>query len=324
MLEVLTAEAVSTSEIEGVHLNPASISSSLARHLGIPGHEEPGIGRDEAAISSVLLDAMEQCDAPVTIERLADWQRGIFGERPLGRVTLGALRTEEVIVASGRRDRMTIHFEAVPAARVQEEMETFVKWFGASRDTQDGMIRAGLAHLWLVTIHPFDDGNGRVTRALTDLAIEQDGSAGRGMLRMSLRILSVRKDYYQALQTSQNLDDLDATPWLQWFLEQAEEAALDSERIIRRVLAKTVFWAMHRGNDLNDRQRKVLSCLLDAGPEGFEGGMSTRKYEAMTGCSTPTASRDLGELARLDCLRMTGAGRGTRYEIPWEQILREG
>jgi Fic family protein len=185
---------------------------------------------------------------------------------------------------------------AVPRERLESELASFIAWFNqdAGQGPLDGLVRAGLTHLWFVTLHPFDDGNGRIARALTDLALE----------------------HAQAFRNG-----LEVTPWLSWFLRQVAEACAQSEQIVRRTFAKGAFWVQHREDPINGRQRKVLNRLLDAGPGGFQGGMTTRKYASLTHCSLITASRDLSELARSGCLTAFGGGRSTAYGIPWDAFL---
>ena len=227
-------------------------------------------------------------------------------------------------MASGPVGRQVIHFEAVPRARLEHEMDTFIAWFNGSRGDLDGLIRAGLAHLWLVTLHPFEDGNGRIARALTDMALAQDGGRPDGLIRMSARILAVRKDYYAALQEAQKpRHGLDATAWLAWFLAQLEAACAGTEKVIQRTLAKAAFWSARRELQLNERQRKALNRPLDAGPGGFAGGLTARRYGSITHSSKPTATRDLKELLETGCLVSRGQrGRSASYDLPWEELLR--
>lgn len=221
-----------------------------------------------------------------------------------------------------RLGREVIHFEAVPRIRLEPELEAFLEWFNGSLDQVNGLLRAGTAHLWFVTLHPFEDGNGRIGRALTDMAVAQDNHQADGLFRMSSRILNVRKAYYDALQKAQrHSSGLDITTWLAWFLAQVAEASRESERIIQRTLAKAKFWSMHHDDGLNPRQRKALNRLLEAGPGGFEGGMTARKYQGLTHASKPSATRDLAELLARGCLVQTGAGPSTAYALRWDQLL---
>lgn len=321
LAEVMKVEGISTSAIEGERLNPESVAASVARHLGMSFEAAQPLDPKAEGLVSVMQDSVQGWKTDLAVERLCGWQNALFpgGWSGFHRVTVGGLRTGEVVVASGALGREVIHYQGVPSERLEAEMAAFVAWFNGSRGKVDGMVRAGVAHLWFVLVHPFDDGNGRVARALTDLASAQDGGGAGGLFRMSSRILAVRHEYYGALREVRSMD---MTPWLVWFLSQVSEACGESERIIQRTLAKARFWATRQGSDLNERQRKALNRMLDAGPGGFEGGMNARKYCAMTRCSKPTASRDLGELLTQGYLVPAGGGgRSTAYGIPWKELM---
>jgi Fic family protein len=320
LVEILTLEGVSTSAIEGEKINPASMAASVARHLGLPVDGTAPIDRLAEGVSAVLSDAMQHPNTPLTLDRLCRWHRALFPESRPG-VAVGMLRPGQVYVETHvSEEESLVHFMAVPRAQLEPELDRFLEWFN-SGSSMDGLVRAGMAHLWFVTIHPFDDGNGRITRALTDLALSQAHNTDP-IVRMSTRILQVRPEYYAALESAQAFrHGLDITPWLHWFLTQVAEACTQPEQIIRRSLAKGTFWARNNDKQINDRQRKILNRLLDAGPGGFEGGMTTRKYVSMADCSPITASRDLADLAASGCLIVAGAGRSTHYVIPWDTLL---
>jgi Fic family protein len=320
LAEVLTQEGVSTSAIEGEHINPASMAASVARHLGLPVDSNAPFDRQAEGVGAVLSDAMQNPSAPLSLGRLCRWHRALFPEsRPdmaIGMLRPGPVHVETRVSA----EESIVHFMAVPRAHLEQELDRFLVWFNSSSST-DGLVRAGMAHLWFVTIHPFDDGNGRITRALTDLALSQAHNTDP-IVRMSSRILQVRPDYYVALASAQAFHQgLDITPWLRWFLIQVVEACTHPEQIIQRSLARGTFWARHTDKQINERQRKVLNRLLDAGPGGCEGGMTTRKYVSLTDCSPITASRDLTDLAESGCLLVAGAGRSTHYFIPWDALI---
>jgi Fic family protein len=323
LAEVLALEGVSSSAIEGEPINPASMAASIARHLGLPPDPNAPIDRHAEGIAAVLWDAMRNHASALSVERLCCWHRALFPEsRP--DIAVGMLRPGPVQVSTlVSEEEAIVHLMAVPRERLESELDRFIAWFNQDegRGSLDGLVRAGLTHLWFVTIHPFDDGNGRIARALTDLALAKE-RAGDPLARMSTRILQVRPEYYAALENAQAFrNGLEATPWLIWFLRQVAEACAQSERIVRRTLAKGAFWVHHREDPINERQRKVLNRLLDAGPGGFQGGMTTRKYASLTRCSLITASRDLSDLAMLGCLTAFGGGRSTAYEIPWNALL---
>lgn len=321
LAEVLAQEGVSSSAIEGERINPASMAASVSRHLGLPVDPAAPLDRNAEGLAAVLMDAMTNRDAPLSVDRLCRWHRALFPESHPN-LAIGMLRPGSVHVGSNLSEEESIvHFMAMPRERLEPELDRFITWFNDCKGTMDGLVRAGLTHLWFVTLHPFDDGNGRISRALTDLALAQEPTAAP-LARMSKRILEVRPDYYAALEQAQAFrNGLDVTPWLRWFLEQTTRACAQSESVVQATLAKGIFWARHAEGPINERQRKALNRLLDAGPGGFQGGMTTRKYAALTRCSPVTASRDLAELAQRDCLRSYGAGRSTAYEIPWEAIL---
>lgn len=321
LAEILAQEGVSSSAIEGEHINPASMAASVARQLGLPVDPAAPIDRNADGLASVLLDALTSLDVPLSVDRLCRWHRELFPESHPN-LAIGMLRPGSVHVGSNLSEEASIvHFMAMPREDLEPELDRFITWFNDSKGTLDGLVRVGLTHLWFVTLHPFDDGNGRLSRALTDLALAQEPIAAP-LARMSKRILQVRPDYYAALEQAQAFHNgLDVTPWLRWFLEQTTQACAQSERVIQATLAKGIFWARHAEEPVNERQRKALIRLLDAGPGGFQGGMTTRNYSALTRCSPVTASRDLAELARRGCLRSYGAGRSTAYEIPWEALL---
>ena len=317
-LEVLTAEGVATSAIEGEKFDPDALRSSLARRLGLPTIGLPAPPRSVEGLVDVLLDATRSYDEPLTLERLCSWQAALFptGRSGLHEIRVGTLRGEDPMqIVSGPIGREKVHYEAPPHNRLTGDMERFLAWFNEQPVGLDGLLRAGVAHAWFELIHPFDDGNGRVGRALLDRALAQDEQHAVRLYSMSSRIMAVRDDYYHAL-AELSRDDLDVTAWLLWFLEQVTMAAGGSEQIIRHVLRKTRFWIRHSQQPLNDRQRKALNAMLDADASGYIGGMTNRKYANLTKSSAPTAQRDLAELVALGCLVPAGAGRSTRYELP--------
>ena len=326
LAQLLQHEGVNTSAIEGKPLNPASVAASVARHLHRPWDPLAPLSRDAEGLVGVLCDATERHSEPLTIERLCTWQKALFpeSEEGPGRIATGVLRPGEVLVQSGPIGREIVHFEGIPRKDLQQGMDRFVSWFNASKVSLNNPLRAGLAHLWLVTLHPFEDGNGRITRAVTDMAFAQEEGRNDFLYRMSSRINAVRGEYYAALSVTQSLEGgMDITPWLKWFLAQIPASCADSERIIKQILAKATFWAEHRDLSLNVRQRNVLNRLLDAGPGGFEGGVNARKYEALAKTSKASATRDLAELLQTGCLtRIGGGGRSTSYDIPWDRLFQ--
>jgi len=316
-LEVLTREGVATSAIEGEKLEANSLRSSLARRLGLPTAGLPPASRSTEGLGDVLLDAATNYEQPLTLEKLCGWQAALF---PTGRSGLHGIRTgelrgdEPMQIVSGPIGRERVHYEAPPRKRLDGEMEVFLTWFNDPPKGLDGVIRAGLAHAWFELIHPFEDGNGRVGRALLDRALAQDERRVSRLYSMSARFDSVRDEYYDALG-SLSTGSLDATGWLTWFLAQLEAAAKSSEHTIEHVLLRARFWLQHNHRRFNERQRKALSAMLEKGSDGFEGGMTNRKYANLTKSSPATAQRDLSQLAEWGCLAAEGAGRSARYVL---------
>ncbi len=317
-LEVMTREGVATSAIEGESLDPDTLRSSLARRLGLPTAGLPRATRSAEGLGDVLLDATRDYARPLTLKLLCDWQAALF---PTGRSGLHEIRTGELRgadpmrIVSGPIGRERVHYEAPPRERLNAEMENFLAWFNAPPAGLDGVLRAGLAHAWFELVHPFEDGNGRVGRALLDRALAQDEGRAARLYSMSARFAAVRDEYYDALGKLSR-GSLDATEWLAWFLAQLEAAAKSSELTVQKVLFKARYWVKHASKPLNERQKKALNALLDAGPGGFVGGLTNKKYAGLTHTSPATAQRDLAQLVESGCLVLVGAGRGARYELP--------
>jgi len=317
----LADEALTTSAIEGVFLDPAGVRSSVARRLGVP---HAGIWRPDRrteGLLDVLLDATAGFDAALTAERLCRWQAALFptGHSRLREIEVGRWRTapEPMQVVSGPMGREHVHFEAPPADRLEAEMRSFLDWWGGESRSLDGLLRAGVAHLVFVTIHPFDDGNGRVARAICDMALAQDERSGVRLYSLSRGIADEREAYYAALERAQRGTG-DITDWLAWFLGCLERGITRSVADVERVLAKSRFWTRHGGVALSERQRKVLNRMLDAGPGGFEGGITTRKYVGLTSTSRATAQRELADLVAWGMLApRPGGGRSTSYDVAW-------
>lgn len=316
----LETEVLQTSEIEGVKLHPQSVRSSVARKLGL---EEAGYhprNQYEDGMVEVLVDATTRHNEPLTCERLFGWHAALFptGYSGLHEITVGGWRTDEqgaMEVISGRPGKQKVHYEAPPADRLPGEVDAFLAWFNSPQG-QDGIIRAGIAHFWFVTLHPFDDGNGRLARAITDMAMAQDEKTSRRAYSLSSQISASRKAYYSVLEEAQKGAG-DFSGWLYWFLEMVEQGIRNSRELARLTLMKGAFWKRFAGAPINDRQRKVLNKMLDAGPDGFEGGLSNKKYQNMTKASSATATRDLKALVEGGMLVQAGGGRSMRYAIDW-------
>ena len=316
-LEVLTSEGVATSAIEGERFDPNALRSSLARRLGLPTAGLPTPPRSIEGLVDVLLDATQKLDKPLTQRTLAGWQAALFptGRSGLSKIRVGTLRgASPMRIVSGPIDRQRVHYEAPPRLRLERELKRFLGWFNKPPAHVDRLLRAGVAHAWFELIHPFEDGNGRVGRALLDRALAQDENRSSRLYSLSARFMAVRSEYYDALGALSR-GDLDATEWLRWFLEQVVAACGESAGTVERVLQKARFWVRHAEPALSERQRKALNALLDAGPDGFVGGMTNKKYAHLTHVSPATAQRDLAELAERGILQTRGAGRSVRYEL---------
>jgi len=269
----------------------------------------------------MLLDATEHYETPPTAARLKRWQAALFptGYSGLRKIRTGQWRGPEqpMQVVSGAVGRERVHYEAPPGRRVDKEIKQFLSWWKASATREDGLLRSGLAHLYFVTIHPFEDGNGRIARALTEMALAQDERQPTRYYSLSSQIMEERNAYYRVLEANQKGDG-DVTPWLEWYLACYTRAVERAERLIGDVLAKATFWQRHSQADLTRRQRKVLNRLLDAGKGGFQGGLTTRKYVAIAKVSRATAFREIADLLEKGLLTQNPArGRSVSYEVTW-------
>ncbi|WGT35085.1 Fic family protein [Pseudomonas atacamensis] len=321
-LDALLQNIVTSSAIEGEQLNVGSVRSSLARRLGLEWVDRDSVSQRSEGLAQLMLDATHGFDEPLTLARLLEWhtwlfpaEEAMFSARP---ILVGTLRGDELMqVVSGRLDRPTVHFEAPPRLGLEQQIERLLSWFEASRDqvSLDPLLRAGIAHFWFVTLHPFDDGNGRLTRTITDLALAQGEAQAIRFYAMSASILEDRAGYYRILESSQKAT-LDITEWLTWFLQTLLRSLQQAVTRIDSVLGKTRFWQAHRESDLSAEQIKVLNRLLDGGERGFEQGLSAGQYQAVAKVSKATATRHLAELLDKGCLqRLPGGGRSTRYKI---------
>jgi len=301
--ETLMTEALMTSAIEGEKLDPAGLRSSIARRLGLSTAGLPTPSRDVEGLVEMLIDATQRYEQILTLKRLHGWQGALFptGRSGLHEIKVGALRgAQPMRIVSGPIDRERIHYEAPPQERLETEMRSFVGWFNRPPANLDGLVRAGLVHVWFELIHPYEDGNGRVGRALLDMALAQDEKRSMRFYSMSARLMLKRDDYYSALERA-STGSLDLTGWLSWFLDQVEAAIASSEWLVKAVLRKARFWVENSREEFNERQLKALNRMLDAGPEGFVGGMTNKKYQHLTGASAATGQRDLADLVAKGC-----------------------
>ena len=309
-LQTLTLEVLKSSEIEGELLPPASVRSSLAHRLGLEQGGLPPADRRVEGVVAMLLDATQHADQPLTAERLFGWHRALFptGYSGLYVVQVGTWRTGPIQVVSGPMGRERVHYEAPPAEELTEQMSQFLAWFNASLNL-DPVLKAAIAHFWFVTIHPFDDGNGRIARAIADMQLARADQTGQRCYSMSAQIQAERQAYYDLLESSQR-GPLDLTAWLNWFLACLGRALMAAEHTLAQVLAKAHFWRVHQQTALTDRQRRLLTRLLD----GFEGKLTSSKWARMAKCSQDTAGRDLADLVVKGILvKEEAGGRSTSY-----------
>lgn len=320
---IWTSESLATAAIEGEKLDLDSVRSSIARRLGLT--DTPPSGRRAVeGLLDMMQDAASCWRQPLTLRRLCAWQAALFptGYSGLHRIATGRLRrsAEPMQIVSGRVDKPRVHYVAPPAARLPSEMRKFLGWFNGESRALDGLARAAIAHLWFEIIHPFEDGNGRVGRAIVDLALAQDLEFHLRIVGLSTELSATRADYYARLREA-SLEGADVTRWLTWFCTSIRNACERSAAVMESSLVKARFWNVHSGKPLSASQRKVVNRMLEAGPRGFEGDLTTRKYCSMTGRSRATAYRDLDALERQGILVSYGLGKATRYHIAldgWE------
>ena len=315
VLQTLTQDVVKTSEIEGEQLDATQVRSSLARRLGIDIGALPPTDRNVEGIVEVMLDATTKYATPLTADRLFGWHAALFptGRSGMTRISVGDWRDDSagpMQVVSGPVGREHVHYVAPPADRVRAEMLAFLTWFNTPSPA-DPVIKAALAHLWFVTIHPFEDGNGRIARAIADLALARSEKSPQRFYSMSAQIRIERNAYYDELEQTQK-GGTDVTDWLVWFLACLGRAIHGADGVLGTVTAKARFWERAGALSLNERQTKVLNRLLD----GFEGKMTSSKWATIGKCSQDTANRDIAALLDLGLLRKgEGGGRSTNYEI---------
>jgi len=318
---VLVEEAIRTAEIEGQKLNRDAVRSSVAVRLGLPkgvGHPD----RNVDGLVDVLLDAVRFYDKPLTLARLNGWHAALFptGYSGLKKIKTGKLRGQAPMqIVSGPIGKEKVHFLAPPKERLGEEMRLFLKWWVSSPGSTDGILRAATAHLRFVTIHPYEDGNGRLARALTDMALAQDEKSKVRFYSVSSEIMKMRNEYYKILENVQR-GRSEATNWYLWFIKCVTGAIDHSYDIIADALIRVDFWNEHAQIELNGRQKKVLNRILQAGRGNFTGGLTTRKYVSITKTSRATAFREITDLLKKKILRpLSGKGRNVHYDLIWPQ-----
>jgi Fic family protein len=311
-LHTLTLDVVKSSEIEGEHLNYEQVRSSIARRLGIdiagiiPAH------RNVEGVVEMMLDATQNFMNPLTETRLFGWHSALFptGHSGMYKIEVGKYRTGEMQVVSGAMGKEKVHYEAVSPQYVKTEMDKFISW--VNNETKiDAVLKAAIAHFWFIIIHPFDDGNGRIARAITDLLLTRAENSPERFYSMSNQILAERKRYYEVLQKVQHSNG-DITEWLEWFLQCLKNALLETGKTLQIILHKAAFWKAHENDALNERQRLLLNKLLD----GFDGKLKSSKWAKIAKCSNDTALRDIRDLIEKGILQQEQAGgRSTNYEL---------
>ncbi len=322
-LHTLTEDVVKSSEIEGEELERNQVRSSIARRLGMDVGGLVPADRNVDGVVEMILDATGSYDRPLTEERLFAWHAALFPTRRSGirKIIVGNWRDDRdgpMQVVSGPMGHEKVHYEAPPAVRLSDEMSRFLDWFDRPSDT-DPILRAGLAHLWFVTIHPFDDGNGRIARAITDMALARAESSQKRFYSMSAQIRRERNAYYDTLERAQK-GETDVTRWQAWFLECLLRAIEGAEDILGVVIQKARFWERFAKEPLNERQITALNGLL----EGFEGKLTTSKWARLAKCSQDTAYRDILDLVKRGALAKDAAGgRSTSYSLVLNQTNRD-
>lgn len=314
-LRILTDDVVKSSEIEGENLDPDQVRSSIARRLGMDIGGLVPADRDVEGVVEMMLDASGNYAKALTKDRLFAWHAALFptGRSGMSKIRVGNWRDDSdgpMRVISGAIGKEKVHYEALSAERIPEEMKTFLKWF-AKPGAMDPLMVAGLSHLWFVTIHPFEDGNGRIARAIADMALARSEKTGQRFYSMSAQIRRERKDYYNLLERTQK-GDIDITGWMEWFMNCLDRAIEGAQETLSVVLNKAHFWERFAKQPLNERQIKIMNKMLD----GFEGKLTTTKWAKIANCSQDTAYRDILDLIDRGALQKDpGGGRSTSYSL---------
>lgn len=317
--DVLAEEALTTAAIEGERLDREAVHSSVARRLGLPTAGLPAVERHVDGLVEMLIDATRRHRDPLAAKRLKGWQAALFpsGYSGITRIVTGEWRSgkEPMQVVSGPIGKVTLHYEAPPAQDVEGMVEEFLEWFRTSERILDGLVRAAIAHFWFVSIHPFQDGNGRIARTIADMALAQDENSDCRLYSMSAQIEADRNDYYDVLERTQKGDG-DITEWIAWFLECLARAIRRSDVELHKAADKARMWQEIAHLGLNERQVKVINRLFESGPGGFEGGLTNRKHVGITRTSRETAKRDIADLVAKGVLaRNPGGGRSASYSL---------
>ncbi len=311
-LTTLTLDVIKSSEIEGEKLDYEQVRSSIARRLGINVAGLAPTNRNVEGIVEMMLDATQNYQKPLTNKRLFGWHSALFptGHSGMHKIEVGRYRSGEMQIVSGAMGKEKVHYEAIPAHQVKNEMDEFLNWFNDNSKI-DLVLKAAIAHFWFIIIHPFDDGNGRIARAISDLMLARGDKSTERYYSMSSQMLVERKQYYEILQKMQHSSG-DITDWLEWFLHCLKNALLTTEITLQKILRKTEFWKIHENTELNKRQRLVLNKLFD----GFDGKLKSSKWAKIAKCSPDTALRDIKDLIEKGILgQEQQGGRSTNYEL---------
>lgn len=314
-LDTMTSEIVHSAKIEGEQLNRDSVRSSVAKHLGLEHEGLPNTDHYTDGIVQIMVDATSHHDEKLTSERLFAWHAALFptGHSGIYPIKVGAWRTGDgaMQVVSGPLGRQKVHYEAPDNALVPQMMQDFMEWINDDTAEMDLLVKAAVAHLWFVTVHPFDDGNGRLCRTITEMLLARADHTNQRYYSLSSEILNNRKAYYEHLEQAQK-GDLDITDWIIWLLGALKSAVLSSLQKTENVIRKNLFWSQHTTTPFNDRQRKVINMMLD----GFDGKLNSSKWYKINHCSQDTANRDINDLLAKNILKKTAeGGRSTSYEL---------
>jgi Fic family protein len=315
LLDTLTLDVLKSSEIEGKFLNSNEVRSSIARRLGMDIKGLVDSNRNVDGVVEMMLDATQNCFKPLTANRLFSWHAALFptGRSGMYKISVGQWRqdtTGPMQVVSGALGKEKVHFQAPDSKLLKNEMKFFLEWLG-NKEKTDMVLKAAVAHLWFVTVHPFEDGNGRIARAMTDMLLAQSDKSNQRFYSMSAQIRVERKGYYAILEKTQK-GSLDITEWIKWFLNCLVNALKSTDRLLTEVLFKADFWKLHADTNLNERQKKLLNKLMD----GLEGILNSSKWAKMAKCSKDTAIRDINDLIEKDILQKEMAGgRSTSYAL---------
>ena len=313
VLQSLTEEVIKSSEIEGERLDRVQVRSSVARRLGIDRGGLKSRDRNVDGVVEMMVDATQNFAKPLPVERICGWHAALFpaGRSGMTKIGVGRWRDDSygpMQVVSGALGKERVHFQAPPATKLDQEIRTFLDWIQKTVPI-DPVLRAAIAHLWFITLHPFDDGNGRIARTIADMMLARSENSAQRFYSMSAQICLERKTYYEILEATQK-GDLEITLWLEWFLGCLERAFQGAETILASVLQKARFWEAHSGRTFNDRQKNMVNRLLD----GFDGNLTSSKWAILCKCSQDTASRDINDLLKRGILdKNAGGGRSTSY-----------